>query len=60
MVARCRRETGTMTVIFARDGEPLVRVQATDGRQAMAQAVRILAEHHKLRAGDRLTVEPAD
>jgi hypothetical protein len=60
MVTRCRRETGTLAVVFARDGEPPVHVHAVDGRHAMAQAVRILAEHHKLRAGDRLTVELSD
>jgi hypothetical protein len=60
MVTRCRRETGTLSVVFARDGEAPERLQAADGRQAIAHAVRLLLEQRKLRAGDRLTVEVAD
>jgi hypothetical protein len=60
MAARCKRETGTLTVVFTRDGEPLERLHATDGRQALQHAVRLLLTHRKLRAGDRLTVEAAD
>jgi hypothetical protein len=60
MVARCRRrETGTLQVVFSRDGEPPERLQAVDGRDAVAQAVGLLLQHRKLRAGDRLTVELA-
>ncbi len=57
MVARCRRETGTLAVTFKRDGEPPERLQAVDGRDAVAQAVRLLLERRKLRAGDALRVE---
>jgi hypothetical protein len=60
MTVRCRRETGTLAVTFERDGEPPEQLQAVDGRQAMAHAVRLLIDHRKLRAGDRLTVEIAD
>jgi hypothetical protein len=60
MVARCRRETGTLAVVLTRDGEPPERLQATNGRQALQHAVRLLLTHRKLRAGDRLTVEAAD
>jgi hypothetical protein len=60
MVARGRRETGTLAVTFERDGEPPESLQATDGRQAVAQAVGLLLKNRKLRAGDRLTVELAD
>jgi hypothetical protein len=49
-----------MTVCFERDGEAPECLEATDGRQAIAFAVRLLLEHRKLRAGDRLTVELAD
>jgi hypothetical protein len=61
MVMRRRhRETGTLAVTFQRDGEPPESFQATDGRQAIAHAVRLLLEHRKLRAGDKLTVQAAD
>ena len=56
----CRSETGTLAVTFSRDGEPAESVRASDGRQAIQHAVRLLLEHRKLRAGDRLMVEPAD
>jgi hypothetical protein len=60
MAVRCRRETGTLAVTFQRDGEAPERLQATDGRQAIQHAVRLLLAHRKLRSGDRLTVEAAD
>jgi fructoselysine-6-P-deglycase FrlB-like protein len=60
MVARCRRETGTLAVTFSRDGEPPESLQAADGRQAIQLAVALLLDHRKLRAGDRLTVEATD
>src|SRR5262249_46691452 len=56
MVTRRRCETGTLAVTFERDGEPPEVLQATDGRQAAAYAVRLLLEHRRLRPGDRLTI----
>jgi hypothetical protein len=60
MTRRILGRTGTLAVVFTRDGEPPESLQATDGRQAVAYAVRLLLEHRKLRAGDRITVELAD
>jgi hypothetical protein len=55
MAARCKRETGTLTVTFA------ATVSRLNGRQALQHAaVRLLLTHRKLRAGDKLTVEAAD
>jgi hypothetical protein len=47
-------------VVFERDGEVPERIQAVDGRDAVARAVGLLLTHRKLRAGDRITIELTD
>jgi hypothetical protein len=59
VVARIRKEPDALAVIFERDGEALIRTEAADGDKAMLQAVTLLLAAKTLRAGDRLTVEPA-
>jgi hypothetical protein len=60
MVARRRCETGTIAVIFSRDGEPPQTERATDANHALEIAVRLLITNRKLRGGDRVTVEVAN
>ncbi len=59
MVARTRHEPEALAVVFERDGEEQVRVEAADGEKAVLRAVAILLAHRKLHAGDRLWIEAA-
>jgi hypothetical protein len=54
-----RRKPG-LAVVFERDGEAPVRIDAADGRKAMLRAAAMLLDHQELCPGDRLTVEAAD
>jgi hypothetical protein len=60
MVARIKPEPEGLVVVFERDGEEPVRVEAADGEKAVLRAVALLLAHSKLVVGDRLTVEAAD
>jgi len=60
MAARVRPEPNALAVVFERDGEELVRVEAADGEKAVLRAVTILLAHSKLLVGDRLRIEAAD
>jgi hypothetical protein len=43
-------------VVFERDGEPPIRLEAGDGRTALGHAVGILLARRALLVGDRLTI----
>jgi hypothetical protein len=60
VVARCRPEPNALAVVFERDGEEMIRTEASTGDKAMLQAVILLLAAKTLRAGDRLTVSAAD
>jgi hypothetical protein len=59
MVAHCSEPPKPLAVVFERPGEPPVRLDAADGRQAVTHAVGLLITSRKLQPGDRLTVEAA-
>lgn len=56
MVARCRPDPARLVVVFERDGEPPIRLEAGDGRTALGHAVGILLARRALLVGDRLTI----
>jgi hypothetical protein len=60
MIARPRSESAALVVVFERDGEEPVRIDAADGEKACIRALTILLAKSKLQVGDRLTVEAAD
>jgi hypothetical protein len=60
MVARTRPEPDALAVVFERDGEKPVRIDAANGEKACIRALTILLAKSKLQLGDRLTVEAAD
>ena len=60
MVARTRSEPKALVVVFERDGEEPVRLEAINGEKALIRALIILLAHSKLHVGDCLRVEAAD
>jgi hypothetical protein len=60
MVARVKHEPDALAVVFERDGEEPIRVEAADGEKAVLRAVTILLAHRRLHVGDKLTVTAAD
>jgi hypothetical protein len=59
MVARTCCEPRGLVVVFERDGEELIRVDAINSEKALIRALNILLAHSKLHVGDRLRVEAA-
>ncbi len=59
MVARVRHEPEAVVVVFERDGEEPVRVEAINSEKALIRALILLLAHSKLHAGDCLRIEPA-
>ncbi len=60
MVARRKPEPNTLVVVFERDGEKPIRVEAISNKNALTRAVAILLAHSKLQIGDCLRIEAAD
>jgi len=60
MVARIKPQPHALAVVFERDGEKPVRIEAIHGEKALVRAVALLLRRSKLHVGDRLTVEAAD
>jgi hypothetical protein len=60
MVGRVKPESGGLTVVFEREGEEPVSVEAADGEKAVLRAVALLLAHRRLHAGDRLWIKAAD
>jgi hypothetical protein len=60
MVAYCRPDPAALAIVFERDGEEPIRVEAADGERAVLTAVKLLLKRGQLRPGDRLIVEVAD
>lgn len=63
MTARTRRlpEPPSLLVIqWEREGEEPVRIEVANGEKAILRAVTLLMTHRQLKAGDRLTILPAD
>ncbi len=60
MVARVRSEPGALVVVFERDGEEPVRVEAINNEKALIRALSILLAHSKLLVGDRMRIEAAE
>jgi hypothetical protein len=53
----CKPEPQSLVVVFERDGEEPVRIEAADGEKALIQALKLLLTRNVLRPGDRLTVK---
>ena len=60
MVTRIKPQPNALVVVFERDGEKPVRVEAIHGEKALVRAVALLLARSNLHVGDRLTVEAAD
>jgi hypothetical protein len=61
MIARIKPEPGMLAVVFERDGEEPVRIEAPNGQSALLRAVGLLLSRCcRLQPGDKLTVEAAD
>jgi hypothetical protein len=61
MPSFCKPERqAPLVVVFERDGEERVRIEAADGERAVLQALKLLLLRNVLRPGDRLTVEAVD
>jgi hypothetical protein len=54
------RRKPVLTVVFERNGEEPVRIEAPTSVKALIRAVAMLLAYQGLQAGDRLTVEVAD
>jgi hypothetical protein len=60
MVAHTRHEPDALVVVFERDGEEPIRIEAINGEKALIRALTILLAHPKLHVGDCLRIEAAD
>jgi hypothetical protein len=60
MVARRKPEPNTLVVVFERDGQEPIRVEATNCEKALLRAIALLMARGKLHVGDRLRVEATD
>jgi hypothetical protein len=59
MVARVKHEPDALAVVFERNGEDPIRIEAADGDKALLRAVAILLAHRRLHPGDKLSVRAA-
>jgi hypothetical protein len=57
MPGSCKPQPQALTIVFERDGEEAVRIEAADGEKALIQALKLLLTRNVLRPGDQLTVE---
>jgi hypothetical protein len=60
MVARTKPKPTALAVVFERDGEEPIRVEAINSEKALVRAVALLLKRSTLHVGDRLSVEAAD